>query len=87
MSSEIEAALREAFPHFQDDRPITADAIKKIGCEYLEMVMGWEPQKSEIEFIDHDGNTHKIVFDPGEFEIGVGSGWYLDEDSKLICSP
>lgn len=85
MSNEIEAALRKAFPHFQDDRPITPEAIKEIGREYLEMVMGWEPQKTEIEFADHDGNINKIVYEPGEFEAGLSPAWVLSDDSKLIA--
>lgn len=77
----IEAALRDAFPHFQDDAPITPEAIKGIGKEYLEMVMGWEPQKTEIEFADDDGNIRKIVYEPGEYESGSFPGWVLADDT------
>lgn len=80
MASDIEQALRAAFPHFQDDAPITADAIRSIGREYLEMVMGWEPSKTEIKFIDHGGNLHKIVFEPGDYETGISAGWVLADD-------
>lgn len=79
----IEDALRNAFPHFQDNAPITPEAILSIGKEYLEMVMGWEPVKDEIEFSDHDGNLHTIIFEPGDYEVGIGDGWVLSDDSNL----
>lgn len=81
--ASIESALRDAFPHFQDDAPITPEAIKSIGREYLEMVMGWEPQKTEIEFADDDGNIRKIVYEPGEYEAGTYPGWVLDDSASL----
>lgn len=84
---EIEAALRDAFPHFQSDEPITAEAIRSIGREFTDMVMGWEPQKNEIEFIDHNGKTHTIINDAGDYEVGINPGWVLADDSDLISAP
>lgn len=84
MQTDIEAALRDAFPHFQDGAPITADAIRGIGREYLEMVMGWEPSKTEMEFTDNDGNVRKIVYDSGDDTVGISSGWVLADDSVLV---
>jgi hypothetical protein len=80
-SAGIESALRAAFPHFQDGAEITADAIRSIGREYLDMVMSWEPQKTEIEFADHNGTIRKIVFEPGDYEAGIGDGWVLEDDT------
>jgi hypothetical protein len=79
---DLVAAVRGAFPHFQEGAPITPEAIKSIGKEYLEMVMGWEPQKTEIEFADDDGNIRKIVYKPGEYEAGSFPGWVLSDDAS-----
>jgi hypothetical protein len=79
---KLEAALREAFPHFQDGSPITAERIKSIGAEYLDMVMGWEPSKTELEFQDQDGDTHKIIYDGGVEESGIFCGWIIPEDAN-----
>lgn len=78
---QIEAALRDAFPHFQDGSPITPEAIRGIGKEYLDMVMSWEPHKDEIEFADHNGTIRKIVFEPGDYEVGINAGWVLEDDT------
>jgi hypothetical protein len=77
----IEAALRDAFPHFQSDEPITPEAIRGIGKEYLDMVMSWEPHKDEIEFADHNGTIRKIVYEPGDYEVGINPGWVLEDDT------
>jgi hypothetical protein len=77
----IEAALRDAFPHFQSEEPITPEAIRDIGKEYLDMVMSWEPHKDEIEFADHNGTIRKIVYEPGDYEVGINPGWVLEDDT------
>ena len=56
-------ALRESFPHFQDSVMVTADTIRGIGREYQEMVMGWAPFKTEIEFVDCVGHPGKLTFE------------------------
>jgi hypothetical protein len=83
---ELEAALRSAFPHFEDDEPITPEAIRRIGHEHVDMIMCWEPQRDEIEFLDHDGKTHKIINEPGDYEVGINSGWVLSDDSDLVSA-
>jgi hypothetical protein len=77
----VEAALRDAFPHFQDGSEITPEAIRGIGKEYLDMVMSWEPHKDEIEFADHNGTIRKIVYEPGDYEVGINPGWVLEDDT------
>jgi len=69
LDSPIEAALRDAFPHFQDGAEVTPEAIKKLGSEWFEMVMGWAPVPKEIKFQDANGNDHVLKDD---------EGWYLD---------
>lgn len=68
-------ALRDAFPHFQNDEPVTPETIKKIGQEYFEMVMGWEPSKTEIEFFDQNGTTRTLVYEDGE----DSGGWTIPD--------
>jgi hypothetical protein len=65
------AALRDAFPHFQEDAPITPERIKSLGNEWHDMVMNWEPTKSEIPFVDSEGNTGKLVWEDGWFFEGM----------------
>ncbi len=81
--ASLEPALRDAFAHFQNDEPVTPEAIKAIGREFQDMVMGWEPQKTEMEFADHEGKIRKIVYEPGDYETGIHSGWVLDDDGSL----
>lgn len=80
-SVTIDQALTQAFPHFQEGRPITPEAIAAIGKEYLEMVSGWAPVVTELWFQDQDGNTRKLVFEEGE--LGPG-GWSMPEDAGWV---
>ena len=80
----IEEALRTAFPHFEDGGPITAVMIRAIGQEHREMITGWEPVKDRIDFADASGDTHTIIFDAGDDEVGEKSGWYLDGDGVVV---
>jgi len=83
--TDIEQALRDAFPHFQDDSPITPERIREIGKEYSEMVMGWQPCVNEIDFTDQNGDTRKIVYDSGDHEAGIYAGWTIPEDADWGC--
>lgn len=80
---ELEGALRDAFPHFQDDEPITRESIRAIGREWTDMTMGWEPRQSEIEFVDNAGNMRKLVYEEGDASVGIGGGWALADDEPL----
>ena len=67
---ELHAALRDAFPHFQDDALITPEVIRSIGREYIDMVMTWAPVPKQIEFVDMIGHPGKLTF---EDDV-----WYFD---------
>lgn len=69
-------ALRQAFPHFQDDTPVTPEAIIELGREYMALIMDAGPQR--IEFVDHDGNMKAIVYECGDSSVGIGDGWVLE---------
>lgn len=83
----IEVALRDAFPHFQDDEPITPEKIKRIGAEWQDMVMNWAPFRTELTFSDQDGETRKIEWLEGEPEVGMFSGYVIPEDADWCVSP
>lgn len=76
MSDEIIKALRQAFPHFQNDEPITPEVIIKLGREHLDLIMDPGPQR--IEFVDHEGKTQAIVYESGDSSVGIGDGWVLE---------
>ena len=79
---DIETALRSQFPHFQNGETIDSDAIRTIGREWMDMTMNWEPQKSDLEFADFDGTIRKIVYETGDDDAGIGSGWMVaDQDT------
>jgi hypothetical protein len=86
MYEHLCGALRKAFPHFQDDRPITPEAVEAIGKEYLEMVMGWAPQADTIDFQDQDGETRSIVYESGE-PMGPSGGWCIPDDADWEVQP
>ncbi|MBO6755778.1 MAG: hypothetical protein JJ902_05595 [Roseibium sp.] len=79
---EIEAALRAAFPHFQNDEPITPEAIARIGAEWHDMVVNWAPFKTEIMFFDQDGEPRKIEWFSGEPEAGCFDGYVIPVDAS-----
>lgn len=78
---QIIAAHWAAFPHFQNGEPVTPEAILKIGREYQDMVMNWGPVPTEITFFDQDGKDRKIVYESGDQEAGIASGWGIPEDA------
>lgn len=84
--SDIIAALVAAFPHFQHPSPgVTVEGVQKLGKEWLDMVMGWAPVVSVIDFIDHNGDTRQIIDEPGEFDEGIRGGWTLcDADAEAF---
>ena len=83
----LKAALRDAFPHFQNDEPITAEAIKGVGKEHVDMIMGWAPVRERIEFTDDDGEAFAIVYEHGDFEAGIPAGWCVPEDADWQPAP
>lgn len=78
--AEIEAALRAAFPHFQNEEPITAEGILEIGREWMRNLMKG-PDK-EITFTDQDGNERKLVYERSEAATGpYYEGYCIPEDA------
>lgn len=73
--NDIEDALRDAFPHFQDGADVTPEIIRQIGREYAAMLVERGPQ--EIEFTDHDGKSQAIIFEKGDSSVGIADGWVL----------
>lgn len=71
--ARLESALRQAFPHFQNDEPITPEAIDAIGREYMALVS--DPGVQEITFVDHDGEEKKVIYDEGDRSVGIYGGW------------
>ena len=84
---EIEAALRAAFPHFQNDEPIAPEAIKRIGAEWEDMVINWVPFKTTITFSDQDGKTRNLEWYEGEPECGSFSGYVIPDDADWQVGP
>lgn len=74
--SEIEQALRAAFPHFQDGEPITPEAIRDIGREYMDLLMA-APQP--VYFIDDDGRNRRLVWEAGDSSVGIPDGYVLED--------
>jgi hypothetical protein len=71
----VEAALRDAFPHFQDDAPITPETIRAIGKEWHDMVVNWAPVQYKITFSDQDGTERNLEWEA--FEDGYG--WVIPD--------
>jgi hypothetical protein len=76
---EVFAAFR-AFPHFQNGEDVTPKRINALASEWQEMIMGWAPSESQIDFIDQDGILRRIVDEPGDWEAGISGGWCIDSD-------
>ena len=86
--SEIEAALRSAFPHFADNQPITPEAIARVGAEWQDMVVNWAPFQTVVTFSDQDGNTRKIEWFDAEPDVGCFSGYVMPEGADwLVTTP
>jgi hypothetical protein len=81
-------ALRKAFPQFADKAPITPEAIEKLGEEWHEMVLHWEPSPTEIKFYDQDGIDRLIVRDSSDdglcetWGIPVEAHWIVIQKSR-----
>ncbi len=74
-------ALRNGFPHFSHGEEVTPEAIASIAREWTEMVMGWAPVPTTIEFVDQDGTTRTLKYDAGEPDVSISSGWHIPEDA------
>lgn len=73
----LKNALRQAFPHFQNDEPVTPEAIMKLGKEYMALVIDCGPQR--IEFYDYNDDKIKaIVYESGDSSVGIQDGWELE---------
>lgn len=74
---KLVTALANAFPHFGNGEPVTADAIAKIGHEYQDMVMNWAPTQDRIQFFDQGGDVREIEYVVGDTESGINDGWVI----------
>lgn len=76
--AELEGALR-GFPHFENDAPITAEAVAKVAGEHVDMIMSWVPVQTKIAFVDDEGRQFEIVYEDGDSDAGIASGWCVPE--------
>lgn len=77
----VEAALVSKFPHFEGG--LDHDGIYNLANDYLSTLSGPE----EIAFTDQEGNLRKIVYDRGDPNIGIPSGWTIPEESDWEVVP
>jgi hypothetical protein len=81
LAPDIFSAFR-AFPHFENGEDVNPERIKSLASEWQEMVMGWAPSASVIDFTDQEGRMRRIVDAPGDWEAGISGGWTIDEDEN-----
>jgi hypothetical protein len=78
---QLRETLRAAFPHFQDDAPITAEKILEIGRDYQNMVVNWSQTPRTFTFQDQEGHNRTIEYCEGDTSAGVRPGWKIPEDA------
>jgi hypothetical protein len=82
----LEAALRK-FPHFENDAPITPDAVAAVANEYIKMILEWTPFGEGVTFFDQEGIGRTIEYSTGDRSAGIPEGWTIPEDADWKVVP